>query len=168
MGYIVGAPWGYQQRGWTKPCWKQQPWNGQTALDLCSQKKIMQSVWPRLKPYLDWINSIQTTGERYAGKIISLVGIGVSPDAMGSGIAKDMMDVFVAEATKKNYDYARLSVYVSNARARKFYEKCGLVAGAQSNSRNGLLQETEMRTLTICFPVYNEVKNLLIRWYNRW
>ena len=33
-----------------------------------------------------------------------------------------------------------------------------MVAGTQSNCRNGLLQETEMRTLTICFPVYNEVR----------
>ena len=124
MGYIVGAPWGYQQ-GMNKALLKtaaiemaKRPW-------IFVHKKILQSVWLRVKTILGLNKFIQTTGERYAGKIISLVGIGVSPDAMGSGIAKDMMDVFIAEATKKNYDYARLSVYVSNARARKFYEKCG-------------------------------------------
>ncbi len=132
IGYIVGAPWGYQQ-GMNKALLKtaafemiKRPW-------IFVHKKILQSVWLRVKTILGMNKFIQTTGERYAGKIISLVGIGVSPVAMGSGVAKEMMEKFISEATQKNYDYARLSVYVSNARARKFYEKCGWLP-EQSNT----------------------------------
>ena len=68
---------------------------------------------------------IETTREKYSGKIISLVGIGVAKDDMGTGMAALLMNQFINEATEKGYDYARLSVYTSNARARKFYEKMG-------------------------------------------
>ena len=44
---------------------------------------------------------------------------------MGTGIAAGMMDEFINLAKKKNFDYARLSVYRSNSRARKFYENMG-------------------------------------------
>jgi ribosomal protein S18 acetylase RimI-like enzyme len=88
-------------------------------------KKILQSIWLRVKTILGLNKFIGTTREKYNGKIISLVGIGVSKQAMGSGIAPLMMDEFIILARQKQYDYARLSVYVSNTRARKFYEKMG-------------------------------------------
>ena len=68
---------------------------------------------------------IETTKQKYSGNIISLVGIGVTKQATGRGIAQAMMDEFIKRAREKEYDYARLSVYRSNHRARRFYEKMG-------------------------------------------
>jgi len=124
LGYIVGAPWGYQ-----KPMNKEllgiasvemlkRPW-------IFFHKKILRSVWLRSKTMLGLNKFIATTQKKYAGNMISLVGIGVSKQATGSGIAPLMMDVFIAQAKEKKYDYARLSVYATNTRARKFYEKMG-------------------------------------------
>lgn len=53
------------------------------------------------------------------------MGIGVAENAQGSGIATRMMETFIDRAKAAGYDFVRLSVYASNARARKFYEKTG-------------------------------------------
>ena len=123
-GYIVGAPWGYQKQMNKKLLpvatveMIKRPW-------IFFHKKILQSIWLRSKTMLGLNKFIETTREKYSGKIISLVGIGVSEQAIGSGIAPLMMDQFIELAIRKNYAYARLSVYKSNSRARKFYEKMG-------------------------------------------
>lgn len=123
-GYIVGAPWGYQQqmnKDLLGPAAKEmarRPW-------IFFHKKILRSVWLRVKTMLGRNKFIAETQVKYTGRIISLVGIGVSEQATGSGIAAMMMDRFIAEARRKNFDYARLSVYASNGRARRFYEKMG-------------------------------------------
>ncbi|CAN5830503.1 hypothetical protein BH11BAC4_BH11BAC4_23470 [soil metagenome] len=123
-GYIVGAPWGYQQ-SMNKELLNiaavemiKRPW-------IFFHKKIWQSVWLRSKTMLGMNKFIANTQQKYIGSIISLVGIGVAENAAGTGIAALMMDTFIAQATEKKYDYARLSVYVSNGRARRFYEKMG-------------------------------------------
>ena len=123
-GYVVGAPWGYQA-GMNRSLLKvaaiemlKRPW-------IFFHAKILKSVWLRLKTMLGMNRFIETTREKYSGKIISLVGIGVAKDDMGTGMAALLMEQFIREATDKGYDYARLSVYTSNARARKFYEKMG-------------------------------------------
>ena len=123
MGYIVGAGWGYQQH-MNKDLVTvasiemiKRPW-------IFFHRKILRSVWLRTKTILGRNKFIETTQQKYPGKIISLVGIGVSEKAMGSGIASLMMNEFIKLAAEQ-YDYARLSVYTSNARARKFYEKTG-------------------------------------------
>jgi ribosomal protein S18 acetylase RimI-like enzyme len=123
-GYIVGAGWGYQGN-MNKSLLRiaavemlKRPW-------IFFHKKILQSVWLRSKTMLGLNKFIETTRQKYSGKIISLVGIGVSKQAVGSGIAPAMMDKFIELARQKQYDYARLSVYKSNDRARKFYEKMG-------------------------------------------
>ena len=126
-GYIVGAGWGYQKNmnksllGIAAVEMLKRPW-------IFFHRKILQSIWLRSKTILGLNKFIETTKEKYAGKIISLVGIGVSEKAMGSGIAALMMDKFTELARQKNYDYARLSVYRSNDRARRFYEKMGWIA----------------------------------------
>lgn len=123
-GYIVGAPWGYQKMmnkdllAVAATEMIKRPW-------IFFHKKIWQSVWLRMKTMLGMNKFIETTREKYSGNMISLVGIGVSSQAMGTGIASLMMEEFISQARKKNYDYARLSVYASNSRARKFYEKMG-------------------------------------------
>lgn len=125
-GYIVGAPWGYQQ-GMNKDLMNvaavemiKRPW-------IFFHKKILQSVWLRSKTMLGLNKFIATTQGKYSGKMISLVGIGVSQAAMGSGIAGLMMEAFTENARQQQYDYARLSVYKNNERARKFYEKMGWI-----------------------------------------
>ena len=123
-GYIVGASWGYQ-KNMNKDLlviasveMLKRPW-------IFFHKKILQSLWLRSKTMLGLNKFIETTREKYSGKIISLVGIGVSKEAVGKGIAPAMMDKFIELARQKGYDYARLSVYKTNDRARKFYEKMG-------------------------------------------
>ena len=123
-GYIVGAPWGYQQHmnkdllALAAVEMIKRPW-------IFFHGKILRSVWLRVQTMLGLNKFIGTTREKYSGKIISLVGIGVSKQALGSGIAGEMMDKFIELAILKNYAYARLSVYRSNGRARRFYEKMG-------------------------------------------
>ncbi len=123
-GYIVGAPWGYQQimnKDLITVAAKEmlkRPW-------LIFHKKIIASVWLRVKTILGMNKFISETSLKYEGRIISLVGIGVAENAQGSGLASEMMHVFIEQSRRAGYTYARLSVYAANKRARKFYEKMG-------------------------------------------
>lgn len=131
-GYIVGAPWGYQEK-------MNKDLMNTAAIEMLKRpwiffhKKIWQSVLLRTKTMLGLNKFIESTREKYSGNIISLVGIGVSKESMGTGISNRMMDEFISLAKKKNYDYARLSVYRSNSRARKFYEKMGWIEEETNN-----------------------------------
>lgn len=123
-GYIVGASWGYQQQ-MNRSLLKiaaiemfKRPW-------LLVHKKIIFSVCLRIKTMLGLNKFIGETSARYEGKILSLVGIGVAENAQGSGIATRMMEAFINQAKGAGYDFVRLSVYSSNERARRFYEKTG-------------------------------------------
>jgi ribosomal protein S18 acetylase RimI-like enzyme len=141
-GYIVGAPWGYQQHmnkdllGIAAVEMIKRPW-------IFFHKKILRSVWLRGKTMLGLNKFIETTREKYSGKIISLVGIGVSEQAMGNGIAGLMMDKFIELAILKNYAYARLSVYRSNDRARRFYEKMGWIPEETNTSVMGYYKKLQ-------------------------
>ncbi|MBI1809980.1 MAG: GNAT family N-acetyltransferase, partial [Gemmatimonadetes bacterium] len=46
----------------------------------------------------------------------------------GQGLARALMDATVARAALTGHDAIWLSVWKHNARARRFYEKCGFVA----------------------------------------
>lgn len=123
-GYIVGAPWGYQQQ-MNKSLLQvaalemaKRPW-------LFLHKKIILSVCLRVKTILGLNKFIGETSNRYEGKILSLVGIGVAERAQGSGLASIMMDRFMEKAKMEGFQFVRLSVYSTNSRARKFYEKMG-------------------------------------------
>ena len=58
----------------------------------------------------------------------SLVGIGVCSEARGYGIAGQLMTKFEQKAKVAGAKSLRLSVYKSNAAARKAYEKQGYVS----------------------------------------
>lgn len=121
VGYVVGAKWGYQSeinrdlftyalRGlFRNPI-------------ILLKSRVRKNALSRLKTLLKINRSIEQTKTLYKGEILSLVGIGVKEDAKGLGISSGLMREFVQQGRKKNYDYARLSVYSNNYRARKFYE----------------------------------------------
>ena len=60
-----------------------------------------------------------------AGKAIELRQLYVLKDWQGAGIAKELIDWFLAEARKRGADEIYLTVYVDNHRARRFYERYG-------------------------------------------
>lgn len=131
-GYIVGATWGYQQQ-MNKSLvsvaaieMAKRPW-------LLFHKRIIASVCLRVKTIFGRNKFIGATKEKYDGRILSLVGIGVAEKAQGSGIATKMMEEFISRAKKSGFNYVRLSVYASNARARKFYEKTGWLPEISNN-----------------------------------
>ena len=60
-----------------------------------------------------------------AGKAIELRQLYVLKDWQGAGIAKELIDWFLAEARERGADEIYLTVYVDNRRARRFYERYG-------------------------------------------
>ena len=60
-----------------------------------------------------------------AGKAIELRQLYVLKAWQGAGIAKELIDWFLAEARKRGADEIYLTVYVDNHRARRFYERYG-------------------------------------------
>jgi ribosomal protein S18 acetylase RimI-like enzyme len=55
----------------------------------------------------------------------SLVGIGVAPDQQGCGVGKQLMKAFEAEAIRRGYQRACLSVRRENMTACRLYRRCG-------------------------------------------
>jgi diamine N-acetyltransferase len=60
-----------------------------------------------------------------AGKAIELRQLYVLNDWQGAGIAKELIDWFLAEARDRGAEELYLTVYVDNHRARRFYERYG-------------------------------------------
>jgi ribosomal protein S18 acetylase RimI-like enzyme len=124
QGYTLGAPWGYQEKMNRDLSYvaaveiAKRPW-------LFFQKKIVDSIRLRVAILARLNSFVETTSLKYEGKIVSLVSIGVSEMAQGTGLATRLMEKFVEDAKRKDYDVVRLSVHRSNNRARGFYEKMG-------------------------------------------
>lgn len=124
QGYVVGAAWGYQSKmnrdimAYAIKSMARRPF-------IVFNRRVLNTIWLRLKTLFGFNKSIADTQALYPGRIISLVGIGVSEDAQGTGVAAGLMKGFIEQAKKEKFDFARLSVYASNARARRYYEKHG-------------------------------------------
>lgn len=58
-----------------------------------------------------------------AGEILAIY---VDPDHWGTGVGRALMDAAIAELARRGFPEARLWVLADNARARRFYERCGL------------------------------------------
>lgn len=124
VGYVVGAPLGY-----TTDLNKKILWPAVTGV-------LMR---PRLffNPRFRWIvankiRSLMKRGENQSNKIpilpspiISLVGIGVPPEARGQGIGQKLLTAFEFFAIETKSKSMRLSVYSDNMAACTLYTKAG-------------------------------------------
>lgn len=132
-GYVVGAEWGYQNEMNRDLLWSMtsalitHPW-------IIFNRKILKNGWLRFRSILGFNRSLEAIQHKYEGRIVSLVGIGVSRKAQGSQLAGELMYAFLHEAKSRGFDFARLSVYEVNSRAIRFYEKNGWVAENNKNS----------------------------------
>jgi len=122
-GYVIGAPVGYtvaMNRDLLRHAvlaTLSRPW-------LLFDRRIRHTALGRLKllagkqaPKGDIPVLIEPT--------MSLVGIGVSPGAQGTGIGRQLVEAFETHARELGARSLRLSVYPNNPAARGLYEKCG-------------------------------------------
>ena len=73
-----------------------------------------------------------------------IVAIYLLEEYWGCGIGKILMKVALEEIRAMGFERALLWVLERNARARRFYEKCGLSLDGESKN-SGLGEETEIR-----------------------
>lgn len=127
VGYVVGAPFGYQKR-----------LNRKIAFAagvgiLCRPWLILRSDIRRaIKSRIDATFSCQVKDSkmddqriRKALSGISLVGIGVAPIGRGQGLGAKLVSAFESEARDRGIAMLRLSVYRENHAACRLYERMG-------------------------------------------
>jgi L-amino acid N-acyltransferase YncA len=124
IGYVFGAPWGYQQR-MNRDLVKlaavemlKRPW-------IFFNKKLFRIVWIRLKTLLGINKMLTTTEKLYPGKIISMVGMGIAKGTLRKGIGVALYEAALDEARKLGYNYSRGTVNKTNMRSRGMHEKIG-------------------------------------------
>jgi ribosomal protein S18 acetylase RimI-like enzyme len=126
VGYVVGAPVGYNARLTRDLAWvviRALGWRPWLAL----RKDIRRALGGRLRmlksvggPALDG-NSMGET----VGRTVSLVGIGVADAARGHGAGGALLRAFESEARTRNMEAMRLTVYRDNSVACRVYERAG-------------------------------------------
>lgn len=62
-----------------------------------------------------------------------LLSICLGKNYRGSGLAKEMLDKFIAQLSKRDFNFCVLSTNNDNFSAQKFYEKNGFVLGAKTS-----------------------------------
>jgi len=126
VGYVVGAPLGYQRR-----------LNRALLLEACLG--MMIRPWLLLQPRVIavcWRKFLMMTGlqENESPELslpvptMNLVGIGVSTEARGSGVSHSLMTAFEAVSRSHGMKSLCLTVYRSSTPARRLYEKHGWVS----------------------------------------
>lgn len=122
-GYVIGARVGYTVAmnrdllGRAVLATMSRPW---LALD----RRILRTAIGRLKLLSGKLPS-QSEAPDLPEPTMSLVGIGVSPDAQGAGFGRQLVEAFKSRARALGAQSMRLSVYPDNPAARHLYEKCG-------------------------------------------
>lgn len=127
LGYAVGAPMGYGEslsRALLLPAalgLAPRPW-------LLVRRRFLTTALGRvlalLRPRRAAEGGAGATAEP-AGITVSLVGIGVAPEARGRGVGDALMTAFEARARELGATSLRLSVYPDNHAARRLYERHG-------------------------------------------
>ncbi|MCE7918293.1 MAG: hypothetical protein DPW21_07530 [Anaerolineae bacterium] len=124
VGYVVGAPLGYGAS-----------LNKRTLLP--ALVGILLRPWLIFNPRFRWIvanrlrswnvsRKQQSHGmPTLPGPTLSLVGIGVHPDAHGQGVGLKLITAFESYAIEMNAKSMRLSVYPDKIAARQLYTKAG-------------------------------------------
>lgn len=131
-GYYFAAPWGYQKQ-MNRDLLKiatiemiKRPW-------IFFNSKILYAVKTRTKTMLGKNKFIDTTRERYPGKLMSMVGMGIRKDALRQGIAVALMAAAHDECRKMGYQYARGTIYKTNVKSRTIHEKMGYKAEEETS-----------------------------------
>jgi ribosomal protein S18 acetylase RimI-like enzyme len=124
VGYAIGAPLGYATDLNKKILWP-------------AVTGIMMRPWLVFNPRFRWImgnklRSFKANKQNQSNKMpilpipaISLVGIGVHPEARGQGVGQDLLRVFESLAVESGFKSTRLSVYQDNLAACMLYTKAG-------------------------------------------
>lgn len=124
LGYVVGARWGYQ-RELNKYLLKPGIWALVTHPWVVFNRRILETIWLRIKTLFGKNTHIKETSVKYEKPIVSLVGIAVAEDARGQKVGGKLLELFEKSALELGFVTMRLSVYRLNHRARAFYEKYG-------------------------------------------
>lgn len=123
VGYVVGAPVGYEQTMNRDLFWiasialMMRPW-------LFLDGAVRHTVAQRFRLLLSQKNAPQAK-LTLPEPVMSLVGIGVASSAAGQGIGTSLMLAFETKAVQLGMTSMRLSVYPGNLAARRLYEKNG-------------------------------------------
>jgi ribosomal protein S18 acetylase RimI-like enzyme len=132
-GYVVGAPVGYQSqlnRQLLVPAafgLVSHPW-------VVLERRVQRAVVARLSSLLANKRRFSDSNSSLPPPTISLVGIGVTAKAQGTGAGSRLMEAFQDEARSMGMCSMRLSVYPDNTAARKLYEKNGWTPLTDSES----------------------------------
>ena len=122
VGYVVGAPTGYEQRlnrdlllvaafGMLL-----HPW-------VFLEGRFRRQVHVRLENLVRRHSDTVSESDLPQPTVI-LVGIGVSPEMQGRQVGRLLMNAFESEARRRGARSLSLTVYKSNSAARRLYEKC--------------------------------------------
>jgi ribosomal protein S18 acetylase RimI-like enzyme len=122
VGYVLGAPLDYGNSmnrelfGIAAASILMRPW-------LILSKRFWTIIAGRIKSTL---NSFSTHAPRfrYPEPAMSLVAIGVTPSARGQKIGLSLLRAFENTARERGIRSLQLTVYPTNATARKLYENC--------------------------------------------
>jgi ribosomal protein S18 acetylase RimI-like enzyme len=123
VGYVVGAPVGYNKRMNRDLLWvaaagiMTRPW-------LVCSRLFRSKIRARLRLILGRA-PVQDVAPELPEPTMSLVGIGVSSAARGKQIGLRLMQAFEAKARELQMRSLQLSVYTDNKAARHLYEQCG-------------------------------------------
>lgn len=122
-GYVMGAPLGYTRRtNWLLLvpailAGLTHPW-------LAFDRRIRKTAATRLRMLAGHKFPTQPCPELPA-PTMSLVGIGVAPQAQRRNVGRLLVNAFEAAALELGMRSLRLSVFPENNAARSLYEKCG-------------------------------------------
>ena len=136
-GYVLGAPVGYDRKLNRDLLWVAaagllgHPW-------LLLRRQIRRAILRRLKVLVGDVHNIASR-PKLPEPTMSLVGIGVASSAQGTGIGFHLVRAFEHRAQQLGMRSVLLSVYASNATARRLYARCGWQQGLEPSRPSDLM-----------------------------
>ncbi len=124
LGYVVGAPLGYGTNLNRTVFWPAvggillRPW---LAFDTRSRVIAVERLCSLIKRKTSYVSNVPIL----PSPTISLVGIGVDPQARGKKVGQKLMAVFESCVIEAKAKSMRLSVYPDKVAACKLYQKAG-------------------------------------------
>jgi ribosomal protein S18 acetylase RimI-like enzyme len=120
VGYVIGAPLGYS-KNLSLRLLLPALYGAVKNPSLMFSSKTVSQIYTRLASMLNR----EPLANELPTPIISLVGLGVVPEARGKGVGKLLVNSFHELASQQNYQSIRLSVYKENNDAIRFYQGLG-------------------------------------------
>lgn len=123
VGFVVGAPFGYQRR-LNRDLVFDGLWGMAKRPQLLFQRRVLVACWRKFL-LMTGLQENESPELNLPGPTMNLVGIGVCTRAQGGGVGHRLMTAFEAASRSRGMNSMCLTVYRTSAPARRLYEKHG-------------------------------------------